>query len=88
MQGTRAKHSSGLTGGNTGGQDRRFLTGTVIGPGQTADRILTNPGHGNNQLILKNSHGATHATQIEQNVSNSQIVLDNSHVTRINKSSS
>ena len=63
VQGTRAKHSSGLTGGNTGGQDRRFITGTAIGPGQTADRILTNPGQGDTQLILKTYHGATHATQ-------------------------
>ena len=54
VQGTRAKHSSGLTGGLRGGETKRLVSGTVIGQGQTADGNLTNPGQSAIQQLLQN----------------------------------
>ena len=51
VQGTRANIQSGLTGEGMGGITRRFLTGSTIGPDQTAGRTAANPGGSTIQLI-------------------------------------
>ena len=52
VQNARAKLGIGLAGGELGGKTRRSVSVEVIGPDQTADVRLANPGQANIQLIL------------------------------------
>ena len=53
VQGTCAITQSGLAGEGVGGPTRHIVTGSTIGPDQTADRTAANPGGSTVQLIVR-----------------------------------